>query len=83
MIKFIVLVLIFLIAGYLFNPYITSLVNYVSFGLNKIIFLVGNIGDILLTFLNTFSQYNYLMLMLAIFICIKMIFYIVDLLGGE
>lgn len=83
MIKFLVLVIVFLVMGYLFNPYITSLVNYVSFGLNKIIHLIDIMGDILFTFLGSLTQYNYVMLMLAIFICIKVIFYIVDLLRGD
>lgn len=83
MIKFLVLVIVFLVMGYLFNPYITSLVNYVSFGLNKIIHLIDIMGDILFTFLGSLTQYNYIMLMLSIFICIKVIFYIVDLLRGD
>lgn len=83
MIKTICLILVFLVLGYLFNPYITSLINYVSFGLNKIIFLLNYISDILITFLNSFASYQYIMLMLAIFICLKVLFYMIDILKGE
>lgn len=82
MIKLILLVILFLTAGYLFSPYITSLVNYVSFGLSKLSEIISNIGSIFSYFLNIFTQYQYIMLLLAIFICIRVIFYIIDILRG-
>lgn len=83
MVKLISLIILFLTAGYLISPYIVSLVNYVSYGLGQLINILSNIGSIIAYFLNIVAQYQYIMLVIAIFICLNVIFYIVDILKGD
>lgn len=83
MIKFIALVILFLSAGFLISPYIVSLVNYVSYGLSNLGNILSNIGSIISYFLNIISQFQYIMLIIAIFICLKVIFYVIDILKGD
>lgn len=83
MIKLIFMIILFISAGYLISPYITSLVNYFSYGLGQLGNLITQMGTIIAYFLNIISAYNYIMLIIAIFVAIKIFFYIVDTLRGE
>lgn len=83
MIKTIFFVLLFFILGAVFFPYIQSLVNFVSSGLGHLITILETLGIIVFTFLNSLIKYQYIMLLLSIYVCLAVFFYLLDNLGGE
>lgn len=76
-------IILFIVLGFVFSPYITQLIEYVNFGFGKISGMFQYIIRIFTTSLNTLASYNYIMLLIAIFVALKVIFYILDLIRGE
>lgn len=77
------IIIIFFTLGYLFLPYTTQLLEYVNFGFGKLSGLLQYLIRLISISLNTLISYNYIFMVIAIFVSINVIFYIIDLIRGD
>lgn len=82
MFKIVFVIILLVIASYLFLPYLQSLISYFAIGIDSLTSVFSKIIDIIAVFFNSIPQYSYLMLIVSLFLVFKIVFTIVDNIRG-